>query len=295
MVRVVKWVVCALFVAICNSEETGERSKRARTVWSLSSLPSSNHVSTILDHFKPIYHDWGDDSISTSTKHSSSRALRIFYKKGSYSKIHDQRGAGFYSRPSAISSNVDAMILKYDVYFENFGFGIGGKLPGLFGGENGDGAYLCSGGSNPSSCFSLRMMWRKDGDGELYAYIPSNQESGFKHRDDVITDSTYGQSLGRGKFRFMNNKWHSISEEVHLNTVGKTDGWVQICVKAEGHSQQCYKANNLRMRNTNSHHLRGMFFSTFFGGSSHDYAAPNDCYTYFKNFQISTPAHAVVG
>ena len=65
-------------------------------------------------------------------------------------------GAGFYSTPPEVGDHADDMIFMYDVYFENFGFGKGGKLPGLFGGVKGDGAYACSGGSNPDTCFSLR-------------------------------------------------------------------------------------------------------------------------------------------
>ncbi|XP_005105760.1 uncharacterized protein LOC101856205 [Aplysia californica] len=205
------------------------------------------------------------------------------------------RRAGFFSKPNAIPQNVDAMILSYDVYFENFGWNKGGKLPGLYGGEDGEGAYKCSGGSNPSTCFSLRLMWREHGAGEIYAYIPKNQESGFEQRPDVVYNPVYGQSLGRGKTHWMNNKWHSVTEEVHLNTVGKANGWVKMCIKAEGHSQQCYTANHLVMRNNHNIHLRGMMFSTFFGGGDPSWAAPNDCSTYYKNFKISVPDHAVVG
>jgi hypothetical protein len=45
-------------------------------------------------------------------------------------------------------------------------------------------------------------MWREGGAGELYAYIPSNQEDGFKNRPDVIANPDYGQSIGRGKIHF---------------------------------------------------------------------------------------------
>ena len=33
-------------------------------------------------------------------------------------------------------------------------------------------------------------------------------------------------------------------------------------------------------------HISGLFFSTFFGGDSPDYATPSDQYAYFKNFRI---------
>jgi len=45
-------------------------------------------------------------------------------------------------------------------------------------------------------------MFRSKGDGELYAYIPKNQESGFQNRHDVIYNPDYGQSMGRGQISF---------------------------------------------------------------------------------------------
>jgi len=265
-------------------------------LWQLNSLPDKTDADDILKAFGDhLGRQWGDDAISTSTKHSSERALRIHYAKGSYTKTHDQRGAGFYSSPDGVDVNANAMVLEYDVFFENFGFGIGGKLPGLYGGVTGSGGFACSGHVNLASCFSLRLMWRRDGDGEIYAYIPTNQEAGFKDRDDVIYHSTSGQSLGRGKVRFVNNIWQTVRLEAHLNDVGKTNGWMKLCVTPvtpDNQPQMCYTAENILMRNVDTHHLRGLMFSTFFGGSSISYAAPNDCSTYFKNFKISATTHS---
>ncbi|XP_012942073.1 uncharacterized protein LOC101853960 [Aplysia californica] len=288
MDRFLYLMACATFVSACLAEDGKERSRRETVVWSLDSVPDTKIADDIIQSFGPL-HQWGDDSISASTKHSETRALRIYYKKGSYIKSNGPKGAGFFSTPCTIPANADVMTLKYDVYFENFGFGIGGKLPGLFGGENGEGAFKCSGGSNPPTCFSLRIVWRENGAGEIYAYIPHNQMVGFYNRSDVIGHGHYGQSLGRGRIQFKNNKWQTITQEVHLNTVGSADGWINVCVQVEGESQQCYSANNLIIRETDRDSLRGLFFSTFFGGSEPTYAAPNDSCTFFKNFQISVP------
>jgi len=54
--------------------------------------------------------------------------------------------------------------LTYDVFFPvDFDWVLAGKLPGLYGGREG-----CSGGDDAQDCFSTRLMWRKDGFGELY-------------------------------------------------------------------------------------------------------------------------------
>ncbi|CAG5114694.1 unnamed protein product [Candidula unifasciata] len=270
--------------------------RRATDVWHLSSVPSTSNIKTLLQGFEPYVHKWGDDSMSSSTAHISSPALAVHYAKGSYSQTKNVRGVGLFTTPNGLSSSADDLVLNYDIYFDNFGWGRMGKLPGLYGGVQGEGAYQCSGGNNPSTCFSLRLMWRSGGDGELYAYIPSNQESGFNDRDDVIANSDYGQSIGRGKIRFQNGVWQTVTEQVHLNTIGHTDGWVKFCNQVHGGgSQQCYTASNLRMRNSAGHHLRGLFFSTFFGGSQPDDAAPNDCHTHFKELRIQVPDGAVVG
>ncbi|BFZ07431.1 hypothetical protein BsWGS_10470 [Bradybaena similaris] len=269
--------------------------RRATDVWHLSSVPATSNTNTLLQGFQPYKHQWGDDSLSAGTAHSSSPSLVVHYAKGSYSQVHSVRGVGWFTTPNGLSSSADDLVLTYDIYFENFGWGKMGKLPGLYGGVQGEGAYQCSGGNNPSSCFSLRLMWRSGGDGELYAYIPSNQESEFNNRPDVIGNPDYGQSIGRGKIRFQNGVWQTVTEQVHLNTVGHTDGWVKFCNHVSGGSQQCYTASNLNMRNSGDHHLRGLFFSTFFGGSQPDDAAPNDCRTYYKELRIQVPDGVVVG
>ena len=90
-------------------------------------------------------------------------------------------GFGFYLGGSdefynAIMNGADEVILGYSIFFEDgFEFNKGGKLPGLRGGPEPDG---CSGGSaaNGSNCFSTRLMWRKQGEGEGMLFICSNAE-----------------------------------------------------------------------------------------------------------------------
>ena len=63
-----------------------------------------------------------------------------------------------------------------------FEFVKGGKLPGLYGGHSRwrwgwGGRCRCSGGAEVGDCWSLRFMWRRDGQGEVYAYLPNEQVS----------------------------------------------------------------------------------------------------------------------
>jgi hypothetical protein len=282
-------------VPVRTREIRSMRVRRAQQIWHVASVPVTNDKTTLLRPFEPYHHQWGDGSMSGSTKHSSVGAVAIHYAKGTYSQSGGNKGGEWKSTPTSLGNNVDDLILKYDIFFDNFGFGKMGKLPGQFGGVQGEGAYGCGGGSNPSTCFSLRMMWRDGGAGELYAYIPTNQEPGFNNRPDVIHNDVYGQSIGRGKIHFQNNVWQTVTQQVHLNTVGKTDGWVKFCNQVHGSAEQCYTAHNILFRNANDHHLRGLYFSTFFGGSQPDDAAPNDCHTYYKEFSLTLPDDVVVG
>ena len=46
----------------------------------------------------------------------------------------------------------------------------GGKLPGLTSDRG------CGGGASPERCWSVRIMWRRDGAGEAYMYVPEGQQ-----------------------------------------------------------------------------------------------------------------------
>lgn len=102
---------------------------------------------------------------SSSSANSSVPVLQVTYPAGSYS--HDTGGAQLYALWNAShGSAFNSMLLAYEVAFDaDWDWVKGGKLPGLRGGPDIDG---CDGGlaANGSSCFSSRVMWRTDGEGE---------------------------------------------------------------------------------------------------------------------------------
>lgn len=102
----------------------------------------------------------------------SGPVLRVTYPEGSFS--HDTGGAQFYSLWNTTDgSSFETMMVSYELAFDSdFDWVKGGKLPGLRGGLNSTG---CSGGNQADglSCFSTRLMWRKDGAGEgMYVNLP---------------------------------------------------------------------------------------------------------------------------
>ncbi|XP_050416605.1 uncharacterized protein LOC126830288 [Patella vulgata] len=203
--------------------------------------------------------------------------LRNFYKNGSYSKT-SYRGVGFYAEN--LAEGRICVKLSYDLYFEpNFDFVRGGKLPGLWGGST-----RCSGGRDALDCFTTRYMWRSHGNGEVYAYIPDNQTSDFCTSSDVHCNFQYGNSLGRGSWKFAIGQWLRLEQEVKLNDPSNHNGYVKVWLNGT----QVYERMALVFRNHNNIKIDGITFSTFFGGSDESWASTVDTYTYYKNFQLST-------
>ena len=162
----------------------------------------------------------------------------------------------------------NALHLRYYVRFHAaFDFVKGGKLPGLFGGTD-----HFSGGAIPDGTngFSVRYMWRTNGDGEAYAYLP--------------TSDLYGTEIGRGRWRFQPGEWHCLEQRVVLNRPGSDDGRLTVWVDG----QMLVDERALRYRTTDALQIRGIFFSTFFGGGDPTWATPADACADFAGFVLSS-------
>ncbi len=197
------------------------------------------------------------------------RILRVHYPKGSASPQVSREGAPLggaqaYIVPSS-SAPADALHLRYHVRFPaGFDFVKGGKLPGLYGG------VATSGGRVPDGTngFSTRYMWRRRGDGEVYAYLPTSRE--------------HGTSLGRGSWRFAPGRWQALEQEVILNSPGSDDGRVRVWVD----DRLVLDRDRLRFRDTASLRIDGLFFSSFFGGGDESWSTPFDTYVDFARFSV---------
>ncbi|EJU04127.1 hypothetical protein DACRYDRAFT_20755 [Dacryopinax primogenitus] len=212
--------------------------------------------------------------------------LQITYPANSYS--HQTGGAEFYSLPFGSTTQYTTMLLTYEVAFPpNFNWVQGGKLPGLRGGPDRVG---CSGGAQPdgSDCFSVRLMWRPGGAGEVYAYIPTTPA--FCSQSEIICNSDYGVSIQRGAFHFSPNTWQTISLLVQLNDPSAANGLVELYVN----NHLAISQPGLVFRTNESiASIGGMFFSTFFGGSDPSWATPTQQYTYYRNVELraGTPSN----
>lgn len=77
-------------------------------------------------------------------------------------------------------------------------------------------------------------MWRGEGVGEVYAYLPHNLQRKDLCDDKVnICNPDYGYSLGRDTFQFKTGAWTTVRQVLTLNTAGKQDGNLVVYVNGK--------------------------------------------------------------
>jgi hypothetical protein len=222
------------------------------------------------------------------------KAMKAHYPKGSYTFGNQPQGGFSFYAPGP--SNVDLKTAKeatfgYSIFFpEGFDFNLGGKLPGIYGGNSDEEAVGCSGGRRDPGCFSARLMWRTDGAGEFYTYLPDYTDSRFAanaKQCDVAPQSdcnpTYGASVGRGSFHFAAGAWTTVTERVRLNDVGQANGELELFVNGKS----VINVDGLILRDSGAGLMRGLQMQTFFGGSQPQFASPKDQDVYFSDFTVS--------
>jgi len=188
--------------------------------------------------------------------------IRVDYPKGS---VGPGEGGAQWLLPLPA---YEEMYLTYYVLFPIGWDGKkGGKLPGLVGGPE-----WPTGGKNVtgSNGFSARYMWRPDSKLVIYLY----------HMDQP---GTYGEN-----FELYHNietgKWIKFTQRIKMNTVGKSNGEVQVWVNDE----ESLFLTNIRFRTVESVKVDKVYFSTFYGGNTSDWGPVKDESIYFDEFMIYT-------
>ncbi|WWC95443.1 hypothetical protein V866_002306 [Kwoniella sp. B9012] len=189
-------------------------------------------------------------------------------------------GFSFYTTGAHDGVGVDSakeVSFSYSVYLKDgFNFVKGGKMPGLYGGTSLSQAKSCSGGRQDSrdSCFSARLMWRTNGQGEIYDYLP------VPYTD---TDTGYGESIQRGAYEWATGKWTTVAMRVKLNDVGSSNGEQELVV--DGHSVISLK--DVTFATSEGTKIYGIMAQTFFGGHTDDWASPTDQNIWFKDWSLA--------
>lgn len=174
-----------------------------------------------------------------------------------------------------LSELCNSLILEYKIYFPYyFDFVKGGKLPGLYGGDIQTG---CTGCEHSDKCFSARLMWRKKGLGEIYLYSPNQKYIKVKKYDT----NNCGLSLDRGFFSFYKNKWMNIKEEIKLNDLDNKNGIIKLWIN----NKLYIKNNNIEFKTKITKNVAGLFFSTFYGGDTNNWAPKKDTFALFSDFK----------
>ncbi|KAJ7069302.1 polysaccharide lyase family 14 protein [Mycena amicta] len=221
-------------------------------------------------------------------------AWEAFYPKGSINPAGPLPGGfGFYvggpkdfAAKLSVAGGATHVVLSYRMMLQHgWEWVKGGKLPGIFGGE-GDLAYSCTGGQQDHRClcFNVRPMWRPQGAGELYTYLPllaSNHNRLSAVPPYSKQNPDYGMSVGRGAFSFDNaaGKWISIAFRVKLNHIGKEDGELELFVDGKS----VIDVSGLVFRTTDQSRIKGAHFQTFFGGHTAEWASPKDQRAWFAD------------
>lgn len=158
--------------------------------------------------------------------------------------------------------------LSYDIRFdEAFEWKLGGKLPGLQGGETRTGGTSGSDGLG----WSVRLVWAADGYINPYVY----------HKDQP---GKYGDSLGgKNLVKLSRGEWYNLEIFVKVNTEDNFNG--KLTIKLNG--REVFYKNDLRFATElGAHYVNSLGFHIFRGGSSQDYISDLDGYIYIDNLRI---------
>lgn len=191
------------------------------------------------------------------------RVLRIAYPAGS---VGPGEGGGQFLVPLPLS---EELWLSYRLKFgEDFDFRRGGKLPGLTGGGS-----RYTGGRIPKEGdgWSARYMWRPGGRIGVYAYY-------------VDMPGPWGQMFGLDEAAtLVPGKWHRITQHIRVNTPGRADGVLEVWFDGK----KVLSRSNIRWRVGEKGRVDSLYFSTFHGGNTRDWAPRVDCFAFFDDFSIS--------
>lgn len=225
-------------------------------------------------------------------------SMEAFYPSGSYNPSHTPRGGFSFYAPGP--GDVDLTTAReatfaYTVLFPaGFDWVKGGKLPGFcaypflviyifswnkqnlpltfcltVGGRDFDTAIGCSGGRKATDCFSVRLMWRKNGMGEFYTYLPPFTIPGYGANEAQChvppyseCNPQYGNSIGRGAFSFTPSERGTVAMRVLLNDAGVANGEIQLWYNGAS----VISLGGLIIRDSDEGRIRGLMMQTFFGG-----------------------------
>lgn len=205
--------------------------------------------------------EWGvleNASVETVKGGPSPVALAVRLAKGTGSQYQGNTprgGVGFRWRPQSMGSP-GAVCLGYSVFLpEDFSFAGSGMLPGLYGGS----VYDPSAPQDKLEGFSARVMWRRDGEGEIVAEVPA-------------LSAGRGLSIGTASFVFPRGRWVGIEQELVLNTPKSDNGIVRLWVDGSLEIEK----QNVAWRQDAGLGIDGLLVDVAYGGIGSATLTPKD-------------------
>ena len=215
--------------------------------------------------------DYGEEEREIVSDPRFGSILRVHFPAGSSSHVFAREGhpeGGLELKAQWPGHERNHVFMSYWIRFdERFEWVRGGKLPGFCGGRCPSGGALVTGEGG----WSVRSMWRPEGQGEEYAYILPAHE--------------YGTELGLGAWHFQTGKWHRVAQEIVLNTGALPNGVLRVWYDADVSGAPTFEARDLTFRHDETP-VDALFFSTFFGGHDATWATPNDTFIDFARFSV---------
>lgn len=230
------------------------------------------------------------NSIVTGIEAFSGTTRKVQYPAGTFGPADngDNWPISFDRVDSMTVKRYDSLYFRYYLRFCGlFDYQLGGKLPGLVGGNN----WGRSGGNQPDGTdgWTTRYMWGAEGRVKLYAYLPPEQNPEImtsQWGSSVLFDHENGdvpRALERGV-------WHCIEQFVRINDVGQANGVIRCWLNGE----ESLVLDNVVFRTVanGENQVGAVYFSTFHGGNSSDWAPDTTGYIYYDNMVV---AHDYIG
>jgi len=197
---------------------------------------------------------------------SGKKSLRITYPKDSVGP------SGNGAQVNIILPERDEYYLSYRLRFsDNFSFKLGGKLPGLAGGDLCSGGQVCDG----TNGYTARFMWRRDGKIVLYLY---HMDKKGMWGDDIPLVYPTGENVA-----FKRGEWYQITERVRINSgITAYDGEVEVWINGI----RVLLHTGIRFT-TNGEGVNRFYFSTFHGGNTAEWGPEETCHLNVDDILIS--------
>lgn len=207
----------------------------------------------------------GSNSRMDVVHHGTNKVLRFRHKQG---KIGPDNTGGAFRFGLDVSNEYN---LEYKVRFgSDFDFALGGKLPGMAGGNIYNGGRPATAGDG----FNARMGWAQHGQLNLYMYY-QDQPGNFGHII-FMDDPVFLQANGT----------YTIRQYIKTNTPGINDGVVKIWVDGV----LVLSRNNIRfmsqMFGRPASYIDKVSFDHYHGGSTLNFAPANDTHADFDNVNV---------